>query len=171
MEHSDPECTADDLPDRFTQETLPQFLLDAVDLIPADGVDALPPARDGAINTDWGDAACQEHYTEAFFPYPETGEYLVPGIRAVCATCPVQTKCMVQALKAEAWGLWCLTETERAALGGVTTDPRLRERNRSHYVVTALNAGVDPYNLADALNQVFSAGGNRVDVECAPSAA
>lgn len=96
-------------------------------------------------------AACKGADLDVF--YEANGR--APKIRATtCAECPLQKDCMVWALRNEAHGLWGLTAGERAALGGLAY--HRPNRTATEAARAAINAGIDPDNLADALIEVHA---------------
>ena len=81
------------------------------------------------------DAACRDKPTSLFFPPgdpPRSADVFDPG-KAICAACPVASRCLSYAITGEAttgesWpGLWGgLTPTERKALAGSSSDAKVR---------------------------------------------
>jgi len=73
-------------------------------------------------DTDWRqDASCRSCSPELFFPAGTTGAALgeIAAAKAVCSQCPVQTPCLLFALRtAQAYGIW----------GGTTEDERITLR-------------------------------------------
>lgn len=141
----EPETSVEDV-------VFPPELEQALALVPKENLTERLTLPLGAL--DWQrdtEAACLTQCVESFYGDPNLGGADL-GVRAICATCPLQTKCISHALVYEQWGVWALTERERAALGGVCS----RSGRRSDYTpreaaASAIAAGVDPYALADAL--------------------
>jgi len=72
---------------------------------------------------DWRhDAVCRDEDPELFFPLGESGPNLpqIERAKAVCAVCPVRTRCLDEALGTGEDGIW----------GGTTAEERRRIRQR-----------------------------------------
>lgn len=134
-------------------EELPPDLVEALTLVPDRNLPE--PDSHPCDQYDWDEAACRSQFVDEFYSDEATG---VDGhARRVCASCPLQRQCMTYALAHEGWGLWCLTERERSAFGGVQGRQKRTAWTPRRAAEDAVAAGVDPYRLADALWSVFGA--------------
>lgn len=100
---------------------------------------------------DFSEAECSGRDTAEFFDLG--GEPAAQReVRRLCQSCPVQTDCMIWALRNEAHGMWGLSSTERTGLRGRSDSSHPSTPRRA--AALAIWNGVDPDNLAAALRAV-----------------
>lgn len=133
---------------------LPAKLRHALSLIPAAPVSTPNQPLLGSV-PEFPDANCKgEDLDEFYLEDQRFGHAQIEFRQRVCGPCPHQTECMIWALRNETDGLWCLTPTERGALGGIAH--RRYGRTPAKAAEAAVRAGVDPDNLATALRVVHT---------------
>lgn len=99
---------------------------------------------------------CAEIGLDEYYPPPSGGApvngVLTEGLReGSCAKCLGQTDCMIWALRNETHGLWGLTESERASLGGRAIRRDNKFDNPEQAALSALRHGIAPESLAEAI--------------------
>ena len=77
------------------------------------------------IDQWWNDAACFGREMELFFPEDETDKESAAPAKAICATCPVKSPCLEDALLEDRRGL-----APVGIRGGMTGPERYVERIR-----------------------------------------
>lgn len=91
-----------------------------------------PPVQGGRRPEWMGRAACRGTNPEKWFP-SSAQQALVPGLKAICLSCPVRAECLDSALLNDEDGVWGgLTRIEREELTHRRSLERRRERRHAH---------------------------------------
>lgn len=148
------------------QAAFPPELERALELVPDANLAEPTTMPPNALAWQGDEAACLTQCVESFFGSVEMGG-ADPGVRSICGACPLQAACITHALANEAWGVWGLTERERASLGGVARRSKTNRGSGSprEAAASAVAAGIDPYALAEALCAVHAVAATAVDPE------
>lgn len=143
-----------------SKRVIPALLAAVLEHVPESPIRSQKEPMIGAVPKSLAEEGnCAQSFEDQFYP----DDFANEARKAYCRGCPAQTDCMIWALRNEGFGIWGLTEGERAALGGVRHRYiRRRPGAATRAASRAIKGGIDPDNLAAALMEVH-------DIEVQPA--